>query len=63
MSSTSVHQLRFEKSRRPVGGQVEGSDCQVISLLEFLEEENEKLRKAVVDLSLETLLLRNSAVP
>ncbi len=61
MSTTSVHQLRCEKGRRrEIGGQLAGSDRQVISLLEFLEEENKNLRRAVVDLSLENLLLRSS---
>ncbi len=60
--STSVHELRLEKDRcREVGGSVQGSDCQVISLLDFLEEENRSLREAVVDLSLENLLLKVSA--
>lgn len=43
-----------------VEGQVEGSDCQMISLLAFLEDENRNLRKAIIDLSLETLLLKSS---
>ncbi len=63
MSTTSVHQLRFGNGRRrEVGDQAVGSDCQVVSLLEFLEEENKSLRQAVVDLCLENLLLRRSAV-
>ena len=36
------------------------SNCQMISLLDVLEKENRELRKAVVDLSLETLLLREA---
>ena len=36
------------------------SDSRVISLLAVLEEENRKLRSAVIDLSLETLLLREA---
>jgi hypothetical protein len=37
------------------------SDCPVISLLAVLEEENRMLRSAVIDLLLETLLLREAA--
>jgi hypothetical protein len=62
MSTTSVHKLRFEKDPcREVGGPVDGSGGQVISLLAVLEEENKNLRKTIIDLSLETLMLRNSA--
>jgi len=37
------------------------SGCPVISLLAVLEEENRMLRSAVIDLLLETLLLREAA--
>lgn len=36
------------------------SNCQVISLLDILEKENQELRRAVIDLSLETLRLREA---
>jgi hypothetical protein len=36
------------------------SSCQVISLLDILEKENQELRRAVIDLSLETLRLREA---
>ncbi len=61
MSAISVHQRFEEGRRREIDDQVAGSDSQVISLLEFLEEENKSLRRAVVDLSLANLLLRGSA--
>ena len=38
----------------------EKSNCQVISLLDILEKENQELRRAVIDLSLETLRLREA---
>ena len=45
---------------REVGDQVDGPD-RVVDLLAFLEEENKRLRDAVIDLCLENLLLRSSA--
>ncbi len=64
MSSATVHELTFEDSRRrpdhtPASPH---SDCQMISLLTFLEEENRDLRRAVVDLALETLMLKSSVL-
>jgi hypothetical protein len=36
------------------------TSCQVVSLLDILEKQNQELRRAVIDLSLETLLLREA---
>ena len=61
MGTTSVRTWRSEKGRcRDVGGQADGTD-QVVGLLAFLEEENKRLRDAVIDLCLENFLLRSSA--
>jgi hypothetical protein len=62
VSSTSLHELKFERnrSREADAPPRKGSDCETISLLGFLEEENRKLRRAVIELALETLLLRSS---
>jgi hypothetical protein len=62
MSTASVRKSRLEKDRcREVGGPMDGSDTRVICFLAFLEEQNKNLRKAIVDLSLENFILRNSA--
>jgi len=47
-------------SLKNIGNRSAESDCRVISLLAVLEEENRKLRSAVIDLSLETLRLREA---
>ena len=60
MGTTSVRTWRYEKGRcREVGGQVDGTD-RVVDLLAFLEDENKRLRDAVIDLCLEKFLLRGS---
>jgi hypothetical protein len=38
-----------------------GSDRQPVSLLAFVEEENRALRRAVIDLAIDTLLLKEAA--
>jgi hypothetical protein len=60
--STSVRAFRNDKSRRveAKGRTGEGLGCQAISLLTFLEDENRELRKAVLDLALDALLLKTS---
>lgn len=60
--STSVRAFKNDKSRRTEakGQAKEGSDCQMISLLAFLEEENRELKRAVIDLALDTLLLKKA---
>ena len=58
MSTTLVRKSRSEKCRE-FGDQVDGAD-RVVGLLAFLEEENKRLRDAVVDLCLEKFLLRGS---
>ena len=62
MDSTSVLELKFEEdpcreTSRQAGN---GPDCKVVSLLAFLEQENRDLRRAVSDLALGNLLLKNS---
>lgn len=60
--TTSVRAFRNDKSRRveSKGRTEEGSGCQAISLLTFLEDENRELRKAVIDLALDTILLKTA---
>jgi hypothetical protein len=42
-------------------GQVsKGADCEIVNLLAFVEEENRELRRAVIGLALDTLLLREA---
>ena len=61
MSDTSVRKSSSEMGRcREVGDQVDGAD-RVVDLLAFLEDENKRLRDAVIDLCLENFLLRSSA--
>jgi hypothetical protein len=56
----STRAFRNDESRSAeAGGQVrECSDCEPISLLAFLEKENRELRSAVIDLALDTHLLK-----
>ena len=72
MSSMSASVLRFDPRNEKncttgVKGQEDqrqenqlGSACQPVSLLAFVEEENRELRRAVIDLALDTLLLREA---
>ena len=50
--------VSLERDKRSAGSAE--SNCQVISLLDILEKENQELRRAVIDLSLETLRLREA---
>jgi hypothetical protein len=53
--------VSLERDKRSAGSAE--SNCQVISLLDILEKENQELRRAVIDLSLETLRLREGHWP
>ena len=60
MSTTLVRKPGPEIGHcREVGDQVDEAD-RAVDLLAFLEEENKRLRDAVVDLCLEKFLLRGS---
>lgn len=50
-----------EKRSAEASAQVrECSDCQPISMLAFLEEQNRELRRTVIDLALDTYLLKTA---
>ena len=66
--SASVLRLDLKSDRGRGTGGAKGQEdragpaCRPVSLLAFVEEENRELRRAVIDLALDTLLLRE-AVP
>jgi hypothetical protein len=62
VSSTSVPKTPYDHNSTCVEDNEqrgEAQACQLISLLGFLEAENRDLRRAVVDLALETFLLKS----
>ena len=51
---------RSKKSRRADAQGETGLGSQTVSLLALVEEENKELRRAVIDLALDTLLLKEA---
>ena len=59
MSSTSLPPLRSDENRN-AETRGDNPDCQPVSLLAFVEEENRELRRAVIDLALDTLRIKEA---
>jgi hypothetical protein len=67
VSSMSASVLRFDRKNDKGCSTIAKADedqvemvCQPVSLLAFIEGENRELRRAVIDLALDTLLLREA---